>query len=653
MRKMFLIGLMVGLMIAALPAGAEDGAVLAPVSGVGRVHRCADTTTGGATQSITGWRLTPTPGKAFELKSTGDNAILNDFDIDFYLGYTPCAQGAVTALPAHENVDGNEAGIVPAGTTYAVVRLHRGAAGNFSYSESNLISPAVKGQGTPTIVVIDTGLFAGHTEFNYCGCGVTTTGTDADPGDQIAAWWDFSRERPDGTRQPSAQLPGLGQTWDTRWAHPYDRHGHGTATASLAAGLNKGSQKDLSFAPGFKLGVAKVGEGPGTISGNLGEAVKWAVDSVGADVITMSIGATAPFPKVLMGSFYEHARYARERGVMVVVSNGNGFGNTSLVPGDPGWAKGYGNSSSVLSVGAGGHLPYSGLQTGYQATTDGEVSAKYTGVGVAALPSSDPQGCQSDCYAAVPGTSFSAPIVAGMAARLISEIKPRKNATPDYIETLLKYSARDTQAPPNFEGYGRLDYHQLTNVALPHARKHSLPSRPSPDLNAFYVEQVGGTLKRTWTETLDVRLPESISLIYQIPTGASTQSTAGAIGNSLPTGLSEGESYKFTAIAGETVTLATRYAPSDWEGLHDFDVYIHQGTDPIVPGAFSAVTQVTRSVNGFGIDEELTFTAPTSGTYTMLVFGWMILEPQGFTVESNRTDLRYAGETYYAHNYGV
>ena len=193
--------------------------------------------------------------------------------------------------------------------------------------------------GDPVVVaMIDTGVRATHQEFDYRGP------TDTD--DQFVAWWDFSSEG-------GGVLPEVGQTWDTTIPDPYDGNGHGTSTASMSVGrniANPGSQNP-SAAPGFKLAVAKVGTAAGSVDGDLAEAIRWARESVKADVISMSIGAIVSLPAALNADVYREFRFAREDGILVVVSNGNGTGGAGLIPGN-GTTTNNGNSPYVLGVGA-------------------------------------------------------------------------------------------------------------------------------------------------------------------------------------------------------------------------------------------------------------------------------------------------------------
>ncbi|MGB8649227.1 MAG: S8 family serine peptidase [Mycobacteriales bacterium] len=327
--------------------------------------------------------------------------------------------------------------------------------------------PAVK---APVVAVIDTGVRATHREFDYRGPTSTT--------DQFVAWWDFTSEA-----KHAIVLPRPGQTWDPRVRDPYDRNGHGTLTASMVGGRGASPLKTPAAAPGTKLAIAKVGRGDGTIEGSVAAAITWADRTVHADVISISIGSIAPIPADVFRAEYDAIAAARAHGVLVVVANGNGFANAGI-PGDPGWANYSSSSPDVLAVGAAG-------PDGYLVSTDPEVTAVFTVTG--------PSYKDDRSYVTESGTSFATPYVAGFAAALVGAARSGGHSlTADRLEQLLKWSARDTSAPPQFEGYGVLSGTEL-RAALAHARAGTLPLRPSPDLNALYVEDVAGTLRTAWT----------------------------------------------------------------------------------------------------------------------------------------------------------
>lgn len=323
----------------------------------------------------------------------------------------------------------------------------------------------------PVIAVIDTGLNAAHQEFDYRGPASKT--------DQLVGWWDFTKET-----KPAIALPDQGQSWDTEVRDPYDKQGHGTLTASMVGGRGADASKTPAALPGAKLAIAKVGNGDGAIEGDLAAAITWAAETVRADVISISIGSIVPVPVAFVQAEYDAIAAARRKGILVVVANGNGFGNAGI-PGDPGWASWYASTTQGLAVGASG-------SSGYLVSTDPEVAAVFTVTG--------PSHKDRDSYVKKSGTSFGTPYVAGFAAALIKAARSAgRQTSPDRLEQLIKFSAKDTSTPPQFEGYGVVSQDELA-AAQAHARAGTLPGRPSPDISGTYVEQVAGRLRSAWSD---------------------------------------------------------------------------------------------------------------------------------------------------------
>jgi hypothetical protein len=331
----------------------------------------------------------------------------------------------------------------------------------------------------PVVTLIDTGVRATHHEFDYRG--------RASRSDQFVAWWDFSAEK-----KGKDVYPATGQLWDTQVGEPYDKVGHGTLTAGMVGGRNLSPEKTPSAYPGAKLAIAKVSyctcsatDAERAIdSAAIPAAIRWAVDTVHTDVISMSIGSIVPEPASLSRDIYDAIGYARAHGVLFVVSNGNGFGDLGLVSGDPGWASNWSASTDVLSVGA-------KQSTGLLNSTDPEVASVYTIRG--------PSNADDSGYVDEGGTSFGAPYVAGFAAAVL--LASRQGGHPlsvDALEQFVKDSSLDSIMPPQFEGYGVVDQSRLPG-ALADARAGKRPTRPSPDVSALYVDGVVGTLRLVWT----------------------------------------------------------------------------------------------------------------------------------------------------------
>jgi hypothetical protein len=328
---------------------------------------------------------------------------------------------------------------------------------------------------SPIVAVLDTGVRVTNHEFDYRGPRAAD--------DQVVAWWDFTTDK-----KAKAVLPRPGQLWDPQVSQPYDNQGHGTGVAAMAVGLNRTVAKTPSAASGFRLAVGKVNGNAGATQ-NLAQAIHWAVHTVHAAVINISIGSIAPVPSAWPApGHYDAIDDAWRSGVLVVVGNGNGWGNVGVLPGEPGWAMDYGMSTHVLTVGE------SDTGANELDSTDPEVTAQGT-VNTASNTS-------DGAYVYEGGTSFASPFVAGFAARLVAAARERRRPlSPERLRTLIEYSAVDTALPPQLEGYGALSLAQLPS-ALTHARAGTLPTRPSPDLSGWYVDNVAMRLRNIWSNQL-------------------------------------------------------------------------------------------------------------------------------------------------------
>lgn len=298
----------------------------------------------------------------------------------------------------------------------------------------NPIAPAARAANGVSLVVLDTGIDASHAAFAGAG---------------PIGFKDFVNGRPTA----------------------YDDNGHGTVVSSMIVGSGT---TPAALAQGTSLSVGKVLDASGSATSTaIADGIRWAVDTVHADIINMSLGSYLPGTSVLDADVYNALAYARSNNVLVVVANGNGLENFALVP-SVGWAHPYGNSADVLSVGASG-------ADGLFVNTDPDVAAVYTVTGAAAGTGNG--------YVTEGGTSFSSPYTAGYAARLLAAARANGHSySAAGLETLVSYSARDTTLPPVQEGYGIIDAAQLPG-ALNYASNGALPPAPGT-VNATYTGRV-------------------------------------------------------------------------------------------------------------------------------------------------------------------
>jgi subtilisin family serine protease len=205
------------------------------------------------------------------------------------------------------------------------------------------------------------------------------------------------------------------------------------------------------------------------------EAIEYAVDN-GADIINLSLGTNAPDVALLAA-----VQYARSNGVLVVAASGNCVGSvesfcTSLP--DAGRMLYPANFSEVLSVGATTSTDARASFSSYGS----ELDMVAPGVGVGPLPTYV-AGNATTGYATASGTSFAAPLTAGVAALLLAE---NPNLTVAELlavltESVEKPSGLGTSYRNDQLGQGRLNAYRAVLMARAYAQKSSLGAAVGPN----------------------------------------------------------------------------------------------------------------------------------------------------------------------------
>ncbi len=252
-------------------------------------------------------------------------------------------------------------------------------------------------------------------------------------------------------------------TWDfvDGNANVYDDHWHGMMVLSLIGGYIPNEL--VGTAPKADFLLLRSEDAP---TEYIIEEYNWAAaaeyaDSAGADVINTSLGYTL-FDESAMDHSYNQmdgntipitiaADIAATKGMLVVNSAGN--------EGNSAWyhISAAADGDSVLAIGAvDAFETYVGF-SGKGPSFDGRVKPNVTAQGGSAIVASSGGGTQTGS-----GTSFSGPIVAGLAACLW-QANPIKNNME--IFRAIEQSADQYLTPDEFKGYGVPDF-ALANLNL-------------------------------------------------------------------------------------------------------------------------------------------------------------------------------------------
>ena len=230
---------------------------------------------------------------------------------------------------------------------------------------------------------------------------------------------------------------------------------HGTQTLSVIAGFDPGNLIGPAFAAQFYLSKTEDIRSETPVEEDFWAAgIEW-MEARGIDVASSSLGYR-DFDNPQDSYGYEDmdgqttvvtraAQLAAERGVVVVNSAGN-EGRTSwryiIAPAD---------GRDVIAVGA---VTSAGVRAGFSSigpTYDGRIKPDVMALGVnvyTALPA------KQTPYTSASGTSFSCPMVAGIAALMLSA---HPYLTPRQVIEALKMTAGQAEQPDNFMGYGIVD----------------------------------------------------------------------------------------------------------------------------------------------------------------------------------------------------
>lgn len=239
------------------------------------------------------------------------------------------------------------------------------------------------------------------------------------------------------------------------------QHNHGTRVLSLIGSFLPSQIIGPAFGAQFAFAKTEyVSSETRVEEDNWVTAIEWA-DSLGSDIVSTSLGYLD-----FDGGFtytYEDlngetmvtsiaAKMAVEKGIVVVSSAGN-EGNDKDWPYILSPADGFG----VIAAGA---VNSSGVRASFSSigpTADGRIKPDLMAMG-SGNTLVNPNAETGFSFGG--GTSYSAPLVAGVCALLL-EINPQ--LTPYELEQALKSTASQTDAPDNFMGWGIIDAQAAAN----------------------------------------------------------------------------------------------------------------------------------------------------------------------------------------------
>lgn len=241
-----------------------------------------------------------------------------------------------------------------------------------------------------------------------------------------------------------------------------DPDGHGTHVAGLIGAHDAPPTGLRGLAPGVSLFAFRVfGQHKKTATNYAILKAMILAESFGCDIINLSI-AGGPYDDIVK----EAVLAARENGLLVVIAAGNEGRKPVSYP------AAYPGALAVTAMGREGAFPAGALEEVHidrppSSSQDArEIIAAFSNIGTQIAVTAPGVGALStlphDNYGPLSGTSMAAPVIAGLAACLLSQnpairAMPRNRARSDAIEKLLLTTCTQRGFGLVFEGYGMPD----------------------------------------------------------------------------------------------------------------------------------------------------------------------------------------------------
>ncbi len=206
---------------------------------------------------------------------------------------------------------------------------------------------------------------------------------------------------------------------------------HGTHTSGVIAAARNNGKGVNGIADNVRIMMVRAVPDGDEHDKDIANAIRYAVDN-GAQIISMSFGKYfSPHKQWVDDAF----RYAESKNVLLVLAAGNDSKNLDSEPGypNPVYIDGKGKAGNLITVGASGDPKNNGITAYFSNYGKKTVDVFAPGVKIySTLPG-------GNNYGNLDGTSFSCPLVAGIAA-LTLEYFP--NLTPKQLKYVIENSAQ-------------------------------------------------------------------------------------------------------------------------------------------------------------------------------------------------------------------
>lgn len=322
---------------------------------------------------------------------------------------------------------------------FSIQKIHEAAGNKYTYGNSATQMTTINAVAVHNIGVSGQGVLVGMLDVGY-----RWRTHEALKDRHVIAEYDFIERDSNTANSPNEVCP--------------DEDSHGTSTFSTLAGFSQGNLIGPAFNAEFMLAKTEYNcNETHEDEDNWVAGIEW-LEANGVDVVSCSLGYNTFDPgqgDYTYADMNGHtatttkaAVIAARKGVLLVNSMGNEGGNSWKYMTSPA------DADSIISVGAVNSAGVRAYFSSIGPTSDGRIKPDVVAQGTnvyCAIPY-DPNRPSS--YAYYQGTSLSTPLVAGVAAMILSV---RPELTPIQVREALRNTANNAATPNNEYGWGLID----------------------------------------------------------------------------------------------------------------------------------------------------------------------------------------------------